>query len=454
MAHNNNDIAIIGSGITGLSAGYRLKKNGFKITVFEKNSEPGGAIKSVQQKGYLTEYGPNSILLKDRIIADFFQEVKLEDVMQEANPQSSKRYIVKNGVLTALPDSLLNAIKTPLFTFPGKMRILKEPFVSRSRDPDQTVAKFTERRLGREVLDYAINPFVAGIFANNPDTLSLRHAFPVMHDLEQEYGSLIVGMLFGSKSRREKGRIQRKLVSFDHGLQTLPKRLAAELNVLFGTRVTAIDKRGDGWVVEGTGKEHGPYGKLLLNVPLYQMNEIRLPFHEDFESISREVYYPPLSIVHLAFKKDFADHPLDGFGFLVPEKEKRGILGALFSSTLFQGRAPHDHHLMTVFIGGGRQPELANLKSEKIFDLVEGELRDLIGLKGEPAFKDHVYWPKSIPAYHVGYDDIEKQIEIIEKKSNGLYIIGNFRSGISVPDCIRNGLNVANSLMAEKSDQH
>ena len=449
MSKNNNDIAIVGSGITGLSAGFRLKKCGYKVTVFEKNSMPGGAVRSVQQGDYLTEYGPNTILLKDRVIADLFDELSLTAKIKEANPEASKRYIVKNGKLTALPGSMMGAIKTPLFSLPGKLRVLIEPFIKRSSDPDQTVADFVERRLGREVLDYAINPFVAGIFANSPDSLSLRHAFPVMHDMEEEYGSLIAGALLGAQKRRSEGRIERKLISFDNVLQCVPDRLASELEIRHNSRVTSIERRGDGWYVECSGKDSGPYGQLIMNVPLYLMSEIRLPFQRQIAAINSEVYYPPLSVIHIAVKKDMVEHDLDGFGFLVPEKENRNILGALFSSTLFEGRVPLDQHLLTVFVGGGRQPELAELKSEQLFDLVLLELKELIGLKGEPTFKDHVFWPKSIPAYHVGYDDIEQQILEIEQSSKELHIAGNFRYGISVPDCIRNGLNYAELIMTE-----
>lgn len=451
MNNKNKDIAIIGSGVTGLTAGYRLKKNGFNVTVFEKNSKPGGAIKSVQQEGYLTEYGPNTLLLKDRLIADFFDELDLTVKMKEANPDASNRFIVKNGKLLPLPGSMIDAIKTPLFSFPAKLRVVIEPMITKSDDPDQTVADFVERRLGKEILDYAINPFVAGIFANKPDSLSLRHAFPVMHDMEQDYGSLIAGAIFGAKNRRNSGRIERKLISFEEGLQILPDRLASDLEIRFHSRVTSIERKGDGWYVDCSGEYAGPYNQLILNVPLYLMGEIQTPFQKQMEAINRKVYYPRLSVIHIAAEKRSIAHELNGFGFLVPEKENRNILGALFSSTLFEGRVPADQHLLTVFVGGGRQPDLAGLKSEQLFDLVIEELRGLIGLDGDPVFKDHVYWPKSIPAYHVGYDEIENRIMEIEQSNDGLHIAGNFRYGISVPDCIRNGLNYAELIMEEAS---
>lgn len=446
MTNNNSNIAIVGSGITGLTTAFLLKKRGKKVTVFEKNSQPGGSIRTVRNGDWLTEYGPNTILLKDRIVDEFFTELGLNDHLIEANPSASKRYIVKNGQIVPLPSTLLDAVKTPLFSLGGKLRVLKEPFITRSNQPDQTVAEFVSRRLGQEVLDYAINPFVAGIFANNPESLSLRHAFPLMHNLESEYGSLIVGSFAGARKRKESGRIKRKLVSFKGGLQELPIKLAEKLNILYSMRIDTVEKRVGGWFLKSNDAEYGPFDQVILNIPLYQMKDLNSPFQNELEEIGKKVYYPPLSVVHLSYNKEDVGHELDGFGFLVPEVEQRNILGALFSSSLFQGRAPIGKHLLTIFIGGGRQPELASMETEKLMRIVESELSDLIGLNGKTVYQDHVYWPKSIPAYHIGYDEILEKMKQIEEIGDGLSIAGNFRNGISVPDCIKNGIKLAEKI--------
>lgn len=443
----SNRIAVIGTGITGLTTSLELKKSGGEITVFEKNSDPGGALKTVHSGKWLTEYGPNTLLLKDQTLATFLQAVGLEDEIVEANPNASRRYIVKGGELVALPDSFSAALTTPLFSFGAKLRVLKEPFVRRSGRADETVAEFVKRRLGREMLDYAINPFVAGIFASNPEELSLRHAFPVMYEMENEYGSLIAAAFFGSSKRKEKGRIPRRLISFKSGIQKLPQKIADQLgDIHYQTKIDKIEKRKQGWIVKSSGAAYGPFQKVLLNIPYYQQKELLHGLNGVQDSFFEQVTYPPLSVLHLGYEMDQIAHPLDGFGFLVPEVEKRDILGGLFSSTLFPGRAPENHHLLTVFVGGGRQPEMAALDTAKLVKVVEKELTELIGLKGGYTFMDHVYWPFAIPSYHVGYDNVLKEYQRIETENPGLYIAGNFRYGISVPDCIKNGLKLAETL--------
>lgn len=444
----NKKIGVIGSGITGLTAANILEKRGFEVTLFEKNSEPGGAIKSVQNGDWLTEYGPNTLLLKEKIVTDFLKGLELEPETLIANSEASKRYIVKNGELVPLPLSFMGAISTPLFSFLGKLRLLLEPFISVNSNRDQTVAEFVERRLGKEMLDYAMNPFVAGIFANNPDQLSLRHVFPQMTFLEEQYGSLILGAVAGSKRRKREGKTGRSLISFKMGIQELPKRLASSLTQIhYNQRITAFERQGQQWILKSDEKSFGPFDHVIINIPLYQSAELlnTLPnYHFKFDI---DVDYPPLSVLHLGYKKSDIQHSLDGFGFLVPEVEKRYILGALFSSTLFEGRAPADHHLLTVFVGGGRQPELAGLATHKLLPIVEKELSELIGLNNTCHFMDHVYWPKAIPAYHVGYDSVLDQMDQFEDQYEGLILAGNFRNGVSVPDCIKNGKELAESFI-------
>ncbi len=445
----NKRIAVVGAGISGLVTAYSLQKQGFDCEVFEKNSLPGGAMKTVKSEEWQVEYGPNTLLLKDKSVKDFLEEMDLLSSKVAANPAAEKRFILKNGKLEPLPGSLLSAVSTPLFSLKAKLRVLLEPFISKSTNPDQTIAEFTKRRLGPEMLDYAINPFVAGIFANNPDSLSLRHAFPAMHNLEQEYGSLIWGSFAGAKKRKESGRIPRELISFKKGIGELPSAIASKLNTIhFKKEISSIEKKLDGWYLISGKKQHGPYDHIVLNTPLYKWSSEFLSLDKNMMKKIESVHYPPLSVLCLGVKKEDVSHPLNGFGFLIPEKERRSILGALFSSTLFENRAPGGHHLLTVFVGGGRQPKLASLETDKLLPVVLDELHDIIGLTGEPVFTDHIYWPKSIPAYHVGYDEILEIFDKIERENPGLFLAGNFRHGISVPDCIINGQKLAERISA------
>jgi oxygen-dependent protoporphyrinogen oxidase len=441
--------AVIGAGITGLTAAWQMQELGSEVEIFEKNSEPGGAVRSVKQDGWLTEYGPNTLLLKDRVVRDFIRDIGLEHGQVTANESASKRFIVRDGELKALPSSMKEAITTSVFGTSGKLRVALEPFIPRYQGEEESVASFVERRLGREILDYGLNPFVAGIYANRPEYLSLKHAFPAMYNLEKDYRSLIWGAIAGSGKRKEDGRIPRKLISFSNGLQQLPEKIAENLTIHYSSKVESVQKKTEGWFLRSEKGEVGPYGSIIVNVPVYQWSSELLPVKEYSEDLINEINYPPLSVLHLGFRKEDIRHPLDGFGFLVPEKEQRNILGALFSSTLFDGRAPRGYHLLTVFIGGGREPQKAKLPTEHLVTMAEEELRELTGLTGVHCFKEHVYWPKAIPGYHIGYGDMLGKFDAMERENPGLYLAGNFRHGISVPDCIKNGLALGKRVQAE-----
>lgn len=446
---SENTIAIVGAGITGLTAALSLKKKGRDVDLFEQHGYGGGSIRSVRQDGWLLEYGPNTLLVNDRQVADFLRATGLWEKRMEANPQSSKRYIVKNGELAAVPASFFEAIGTPLFSTGAKLKILKEPFISKAINSEESVAGFVERRLGSEILDYALNPFIAGIYANRPEKLSMRHTFPGMYEMEQNYGSLIWGTFAGRNKRREKGRVPRELLSFKDGLHQLVESITDQIDdIYYNHEVKKVYKSKEEWFVQSKFGTHGPYNQIIVNAPLYKWNRDLLPIEQQEIDEIKKVEYPPLSIFHLGFRKEDIKHPLDGFGFLVPEKENLNLLGALFSSTLFPGRAPQDHHLLTIFVGGGRQPDLAQKESHSLLKIVLGELKNLIGINPDPVFKEHVFWPQSIPAYHIGYDRVLETFQSIEKRNTGLYVAGNFRHGVSVPDCIKNGLNLSEKVLS------
>lgn len=440
-----SEIAIVGAGITGLTAARMLKKRGYGPDLFEQHGYSGGSIKSVRHDQWLLEFGPNTLLLKDQKVLDFLEDIGIAEKRIQANPESSNRFIVKNGKLVPLPSSLVSAITTPLFSTKAKLRVLKEPFISKAGEgADENVAEFVRRRLGNEILEYALDPFIAGIYANKPEKLSLRHTFPAMYDLEEEYGSLMWGAFAGKGDRKEKGRIDRELISFKEGLHQLVDCITEQLdNLYLNHQIKKIWKTDDQWFLLSESGEHGPYKRVIVNIPLYKWNEDILPIEKNELDEIQKVEYPPLSVFHLGFKMDDVDHPLNGFGFLVPKKEDLNLLGSLFSSTLFPNRAPENHHLITVFVGGGRQPQLAKLKSGKLFDIVMQDLRNLIGVKAQPVFKEHVFWRNSIPAYHLGYNRVLNVFESIEERNPGLHLAGNFRGGVSVPDCIKKGIQLA-----------
>lgn len=438
---------MVGAGITGLTAAWTLQKNGFDVTVFEKKNQPGGSIRSVQSNGWLVEYGPNTLQLKTTRILDFIEELGLTSQLTVADPEASKRYIVKNGELQQVPAGLGDFLRTSIFSTNAKLQVIREPFVGRGKDPAESLASFVKRRLGREILENAVDPFVAGIYAGKPDNLSVRLAFPKLYNLEQQYGSLIAGAVRKRFGNKRNDVFETKLVSFDKGLQVLPETISGQLSdIKFETEVRKIEQDNNGFMLIAGGVRFDNFDRIFINIPLYRLNELMIDGGGAILESLNFASYPPLSVIATGYESSQVKHPLDGFGFLVPSTEKRKILGSLFNSSLFPCRAPEGHVLITTFLGGMRQPELASKDSGELKEIVSREHSELLGVSGSPKYFDHIYWPNSIPQYTVRYDEVLNAINHVEKKNPGVHLIGNFRGGISLPDCIENGLNIQDKL--------
>jgi protoporphyrinogen/coproporphyrinogen III oxidase len=439
-------IAVAGAGITGLTAAYVLQEAGADVTVFERKDHPGGSIRTVIQNGWLSEYGPNTLQLKSSRIENFIFRLGLGDQLTEADDASSKRFVVRDGTLVEIPAGFMEAVQTPLFSKFGKLRIAGEPFIRKGNNRNESLSSFVRRRLGSEFLDYAVDPFVAGIYAGEPADLSVRIAFPKLYNLEQKYGSLITGAIRKKFDNNEE-KYQTRLISFKKGLQQLPEKIAGLLkNIHYNAGVSRIQKGNNGIEVIANGIRYDHFDIVLANIPLYRIHEQLINGGGELQKKINIASYPPLSVILTGYKREQVEHPLDGFGFLVPSAENRKILGALFNSSLFPNRAPSDHVLLTTFVGGSRQPEIGSMDTEVLRDLVRQEHQELLGVSGEPQFFDHVYWPNSIPQYTTEYDQVLDAIYNIEKQTPGVHLIGNFRGGISLPDCIDNGLNITEML--------
>ena len=443
---------IIGAGITGLATAWQLHRAGEPVLVLEQGPEAGGAIRSLRSGAFLAEEGPNSLQLGTPEIADFLTTVPgLEAEMLEAEPAAKKRFIVRDGRLHAVPMGPLQALGTPLWSLGGKLRVLREPFV-RAAPPDseQSVADFVRRRLGEELYRYAINPLVGGIYAGDPEQLSLRHGFPKLHALEQDHGGLIRGALAKMRETRKKPgpRFRKRVVTFREGLQTLPLKIAAALGTAFrpGVSIDSIRLLEPGqWAVQWR-RPDGTTGetvaeRVIATLPAHALGS--LPFeqalHQRLQAL-RAINYPPVSVLSLAFEKRQITHLLDGFGALVPECEGRSILGVLFPSSVFRSRAPEDHALLTVFVGGTRQPTYATADTGALLERVLPELEELLGTSGEPRFVHHRYWERAIPQYTLGYGRHLDVMQSIEQDFPGLELAGNYRTGISLTYCLEAAL--------------
>ena len=443
---------IIGAGISGLARAWQLQRGGQDCTVLEQSALAGGAVRSHREGDTLAEEGPNSILLNSHEIEAFLDSVPgLQESIVEACPAANKRFIVRNGKPHAVPMGPLSAITTPLWSFVAKLRVLKEPFVRPApSDGEESVAEFVRRRLGDELYRYAINPLVGGIYAGDPEKLSLPHAFPNLHALDQNHGGLIRGAIAKVWAARANKipKPRKRIISFKDGMAELPEKLAAALSDDLHTAVSidSIRQSDTQWTVSWTSPcgmvTERLFDQLIITVPAH-----RLP-HLPFDSILKQqlgslgaIDYPPVSVLSLGFKRTDVAHPIDGFGVLVPECEGRKILGVLFPSSVFSKRAPQDEVLLTAFVGGERQPECATADTETLIATVLPELEQLLGVTGKPTFVHHKHWDKAIPQYKLGYSKHLAKIKWIEQRYSGLHLAGNYCTGISLTNCLEAALD-------------
>lgn len=439
------DTLILGGGVTGLAVGWLLAGKGERVQLLECRDRLGGAVQTEIKAGYLCEAGPNSMLVKSQEVWDMIERLGLGPRCVEANPVANKRFLVKAGRVVALPQSPLGGVTTPLYRFTEKLRLLKEPFVPRSELADESVTRFVTRRMGPAFLEYGISALVSGIFAGDPDRLSIRHGFPKVWNLEQQYGSLIGGALQLKRARRRRGEIpfKSRMISFKDGLGELTAALSVREGLATATRTvaTALRRSASGTWEAMAGERVYRSRRLVVATPLGALPG--LPF-EPFvrEQLDRipVVEHPPLSTLVLGFDRSQVGHPLDGFGVLFPRLEKRFCLGCIFSSTLFPGRAPAGKVALMCFVGGVQQPENGRLPTPRLLEAVVEDLRPLLQLKGDPEFHAHTFWPAAIPQYMVGHSAFLASLEAVEAAVPGLYLLGNFRGGPGLNDCLQSAL--------------
>ena len=445
--------AIIGAGITGLTAAFYLKRRGVPVTLYEASDRVGGAIQSVSRDGYLAEFGPNTILETSPKVAQLVRDAGLAARRVNPDPKAEARYVVRYQRPIAMPGSPLGFFTTSLFTLRAKLAVLCEPFVPRRRDgKEESIAEFVVRRLGQEFLDQAIDALVAGVYAGDPYKLSVPQAFPKLGQLEARYGSLIKGQIFGGRERKKRGEVAKDRApkfSFDDGLQVLPDTLREQLGeaVRLETAVTRLTQTPEGWTLDL--RERGQVTRAEHSAVIYAGTAFKLAELEIQASVPlsfgtfAEIRYPPVASVVLGFRREDVAHACNGFGMLIPKVEGFKILGTIFSSSLFPNRAPAGHLTLTSYVGGERFPELASLSADKLFALTCEDLRVLLGVKGKPTFQHCVFYPRAIPQYNVGYGRFRSLMVEIEGKAPGLFLAGHYRDGISLSDTIVSACNVA-----------
>jgi protoporphyrinogen/coproporphyrinogen III oxidase len=446
-------VAVLGGGVTGLTAAWRLKEAGHEVRLLESSAWLGGSVRTQAADGWLAESGPNA-MQESPETGTVVAELGLLPERIVASPEAKHRFIVHKGELVALPtpSDVSGIISTPLLSFGSKLKVTSEVARSpRSRTEDVSVADLVRDHFGSEILERFVQPIIGGIYAGDAERLSARYAFPKIWEAEKTTGSLVRSGLEASKKRKALGLPPASLISFREGLQALPAALAAQLppaSILLDCEVQSIGPGTSArWRVDWEGPQGADYAHfdcVVAALPAWSLAKLRIGSAGKRPlSALAEIEHPPVASVFLGFRRDQVRHALDGFGALVPAPEKCSVLGVVFSSSLFPGRAPEGHVALTAFAGGALQPGIAKLPKAELVELVRKDLRGLLGAEGKPAVVRHTLWKRAIPQYDMGYGRHLEAFSECERDHPGLYLGGNARDGISLPDCILSGSSLA-----------
>lgn len=449
------DVAIIGAGLTGLTLAFHLAGKGKKVRIIEKNSRTGGQIQTFEEDGFIFESGPNTGVVSCPEVAELFSALSPACRLEIADENANRRLIWKGKRFHELPSGLLGGITTPLFTLYDKFRLLGEPLRPKGDNPDESVGELVLRRLGKSFLDYAIDPFLSGVYAGDPMQLITRYALPKLYNLEQNYGSFIKGGIAKAKEpKTERDRLAtKKVFSAEGGLSRLVDALTnaiGKANIALSAGELKIHPVENHWGVSYTtprGKEVLRTSKVITTVGAYALPEL-LPFvdEETMRPIAN-LRYAPIVQASVGIKNT-GGLKFNAFGGLIPSREKKDALGILFPSACFQGRAPEAGALFSFFIGGIKSAHLTALSDEALKELVVRNFHTLLHFPNpvQPDLIRLFRHPQAIPQYEQSSGERFKAIETIQKRYPGLLLAGNIRNGIGMSDRILQATTIGASV--------
>ena len=466
----NKRVAVIGGGIAGLSAAHRIHEldESVEVVLLESLDHLGGAIQTVQRDGFLVEQGPDMLATKDPWGLDLCRRlgceadlIKTEDQFRRAFVARGNRlYPVPAGFTLLSPSQLLPLIRTRLLSPLGKLRALREYWVRVRRETtDESLADFTRRRLGNEVFERIVQPLVGGIYTADPQKLSMQATLPQFVAMEQNHGGLIRGARQGKKTAAEQGSESGArygmFVALRDGLHGIVQRLveklpekSVQLNATVDQITPTVDNRWEITAAEESvaNQLSNIFDGVVVATPVHVAARLLRNTNTTLSDQLGGIESASSAVVINGFRREDISHPLDGFGFVVPAREKRTILACSFSSVKFAGRAPAGKVLLRTFVGGACQPEMLEKSDEEIQLSVQKELQDLIGVKGKPIFEQVIRWNRAMPQYHLGHLQRVDEIEQLVVRHSGLELAGNGLHGVGIPQCIHSGESAAERL--------
>ncbi len=472
MAKGTKHILVIGGGLSGLSAAWFIQDKareaglGLRLTLLEAESRLGGKIGTLEEqfgeKGvFRCETGPNGFLDSKPQGVDLCRRLGIGDRLLASNDNARKRFIYSNGALRKLPEDPLSFLRSDLLSWQGKARIAAEVLAKPRRDPtDEVLGDFVRRRLGQEALEVLIDPMASGIFAGNPENMSVAACFPKVTALEARFGGMVRGMLGMKKAAQAAGRQGAAsagpggtLMSFKNGMAELVESLGKRIEggVRTGVEVTRLLRGRNGFTasVRSSGKDGSVEADaVVLAVPAYSAEALLSQIDPGVASTMRTIPYAAMAVAHLGYDLRSVPMPLDGFGYLIPHREGRRILGALWASSIFIGRAPEGMAMVTVMMGGAKDPVTPRMREEDVVAIARAELSATMGLSAEPAFTRVLCWDRAIPQYTWGHLDRVRSIRNRLAETPGLFLTGNAFFGVGVNECVGSGQDVAAQVVA------
>lgn len=460
-------IAIIGAGVSGLATAFALQQRAqqegiaLRLAVLEKEPRVGGKIRSLREEGYLCEWGPNGFLDGKPATLELCRKLQIAERLLRSNDNARKRFIYSRGRLHRVPENAGAFLHSGLISWPGKLRMAAEILVPlRRSEADETLADFCRRRLGREALEKLIGPMVSGIFAGDPETMSLKSCFPRIHQLETEYGGLFRAMIRLARQRRAALRAGKAvagaagpagvLTSFAGGLQELTDRLQQVLGdaVFTASGVQSMRPRRRGFELQLENGRKIDAELVIAAIPAYALAGLVAGFEPAMAELLRGIPYAPMQVSCFGYRQESLGRPLDGFGYLVPHGERLDVLGTLWDSSIFAHRAPEGRILIRSMLGGATRPDVAGWDETEVRDRTVAALEKTMGISVPPEFVRSFAHPRAIPQYLAGHG---RRLQALQERADrypGLFFTGNAFFGIGLNDCVSAAERAAEQALA------
>ena len=451
---DQRSIVIIGGGLSGLALGSFIKDGGFNCIILEKESQPGGVIQTAQKNDFILEYGANTTTT-NLAVEELVSILGLEDELIEPSENVKKRYILHKNKLKAVSPKPNDILFSSLLSMGAKWSIFTEPNKKKRESyDDETVGAFFERRFDREIVDKLVNPMIAGIYGGDPYQLSMQSVFPKLIEFENEHGSVIKGL----KNSKE-GLGRRKIISFKNGMGTLTNAMADYIgreNILCGMQAKQVTPLENGQfsiiITENEQQLEIVADVVVFATPSYVTAEFVRPISEDLANLM-QLQYPKMAVVHLGYEASEVTKTIDGFGFLVPEQEHKALLGAMANTSFLPNRSPEGTKLFTLFVGGMRQQNNLHSNPEQFIQQAVIDFEEIMGIAAQPVLKEHTILENAIPQFGLGHQQMIEGFNFFETNLQNIHILGNYRSGIAVSDCIQGAKRAHGKLIKDYSRQ-